>query len=141
MGTNLSLKVKSNREELDNITEAIEGLGLEEVWPPELLYRVNLVIEELVLNIMDHGHEADDTESVIDITLTSEPESVTIEISDDGFAFDPLTDAPLPDIEASVQDRQIGGLGIHFARTLMDEFTYRREDGRNHLTLVTQRTA
>ena len=141
MGTNLSLKVKSNREELDNITEAIEGLGLEEVWPSELLYRVNLVIEELVLNIMDHGHEADDTESEIDITLTSGPESVTIEISDDGVEFDPVNDAPVPDIEAPIQDRSIGGLGVHFARTLMDEFTYRREDGRNHLTLVTHRTA
>ena len=141
MGTNLSLKVKSNREELDNITEAIEGLGLEEVWPSELLYRVNLVIEELVLNIMDHGHEGYDTESEIDITLTSEPESVTIEISDDGIAFDPVNDAPVPDIEAPIQDRSIGGLGVHFARTLMDEFTYRREDGRNHLTLVTHRTA
>ncbi len=141
MGRNLSLKVKSNREELDNITEAIEGLGLEEVWPSELLYRVNLVIEELVLNIMDHGHEADDTESEIDITLTSGPESVTIEISDDGVEFDPVNDAPVPDIEAPIQDRSIGGLGVHFARTLMDEFTYRREDGRNHLTLVTHRTA
>ena len=141
MDTNLSLKVKSDREELDNITEAIEGLGLEEVWPPELLYRVNLVIEELVLNIMDHGHEPDDTESVIDIRLTSGPESVIIEISDDGVEFDPLKDAPVPDIDASIQDRPVGGLGVHFARTLMDEFTYRREDGRNHLTLVTHRTS
>ena len=141
MGANLSLKVKSSREELDNITEALEGLGLQEVWPPELLYRVNLVIEELVLNIMDHGRKPDDTGSEIDITLTSGAESVTIEISDDGIEFDPLKDAPVPDVDAPIQDRPIGGLGVHFARTLMDEFTYRREDGKNHLTLVTHRTA
>ncbi len=57
------------------------------------------------------------------------------EIADDGRAFDPLQ-APVPDIGASLQDRAIGGLGIYLVRKTMDGVTYRRQDGRNVVTLT-----
>ena len=62
-----------------------------------------------------------------------------IEISDDGQPFNPLKDAPKPDLEAALEDRPIGGLGIHLVLTMMDEMHYRRENERNHLTLVKRR--
>ena len=63
---------------------------------------------------------------------------LAIEIADDGRAFDPLQ-APAPDIGASLQDRAMGGLGIYLVRKTMDTVAYRRQDGRNVVTL-TKRT-
>ena len=59
---------------------------------------------------------------------------VTAEVSDDGRAFDPLK-VPPPDLESDLQSRPVGGLGVHFIKTLMDEVSYRREGGRNILTM------
>ncbi len=56
------------------------------------------------------------------------------EISDDGVAFDPLK-VPPPDLTADLESRPIGGLGVHFVKTLMDEVAYRREGDRNVLTM------
>ncbi|MDE2993123.1 MAG: ATP-binding protein [Chloroflexota bacterium] len=48
-----------------------------------------------------------------------------------------MHDAPAPDTAASLEERSVGGLGIHLVRTMMDELHYRREQGRNYLTLTT----
>lgn len=108
---------------------------MEADWPLDLVFKVNLALEELVLNVMNYGH--DDGLHEIDIKLVSEENSLTIEIVDDGRPFDPLNDAPIPDVNAELEDRTIGGLGIHFVRKMMDDVRYRREEGKNHLTLVT----
>ena len=84
MSANLSIKVKSDREELDGITAAVEAFSVDEAWSSDMLFRINLVIEELVLNIMDYGY--DDDEHEIEINLQSNP-SVSPSIS-------LMTDAP-----------------------------------------------
>ena len=137
MSAKLSLKVESRRDELENIFGAVAGMAQQEAWSPELVFRVNLALEELVLNIVDYGF--DEGLHEIEITLTSDADALTIEIVDGGRPFDPLKDAPQPDVDAPVEDRPVGGLGVHLVRTLMDQMHYRREKGKNHLTLVTRR--
>lgn len=137
MSEKLSLNVQTDHGELERIAAAVEDVGGKERWPSALLFKVNLVIEELSLNIMDHGYESQPDE--FDITIMSEDDAVTIEISDRGAPFDPLTEGPAPNTEAGVSDRQIGGLGIHLVRAMVDEASYRRHEGRNYLTLVTRR--
>ncbi len=134
MSGKISLKVEPRAEELDTITAAVEEFGDAEQWPSDLIFRVNLVLEEVGLNIINHGRTEDLHE--IEITLTSVPESITIEIEDNGRPFDPRKDAPEPDVETGVAERSIGGLGVYLVRTMMDELHYRREGGRNCLTLV-----
>ncbi len=137
MSATLALKLTSGRDELAAITDAVEDLGRRERWPDALLFRVNLALEELGLNIMDYGYDGGPCD--IDIVLTSDDDAVTIEIIDGGPPFDPLHDAPTPDLDAAIEDRRIGGLGVYLVRTLMDDLRYRREEGKNHLTLVTRR--
>ena len=98
---------------------------------------MNLVLGELWLNMVNHGHSGGFHE--VEIELTSEAEALTIEITDDGKPFNPLNDAPVPDVMGSLNDRAVGGLGIHLVRTMMDEMRYKREEGRNHLILVKRR--
>ena len=137
MGTAMSLTIRTAHDELDRINAAVESLAESDGWPPDLLYRVELVLEEWGLNVMDHGHD-DDTHE-IDIALTTDDDQVTIEIVDGGRPFDPLNDAPPPDLTSAVGERRVGGLGVHFMRTLMDEVLYKRESGQNHLKLVTRK--
>ena len=134
MSAQLSLKVEPRAEELENVNAAVADFAAAEKWPPDFVFRVHLVLEELSLNIMKHGK--DENLHEIKITMTSEADVLTIEIVDDGQPFNPLKDAPQPDLEATIKDRPVGGLGIHLVRTMMDELHYRREQGRNHLTLV-----
>ena len=137
MTERLTLTVKTEPDELLTISTAVEEFAERENWPQDLVFRVNLVLEELSLNIMNHGH--DGGEHDIDIVLASEEDSVTIEITDDGRPFDPRKDAPPPDLDSPISERRIGGLGVHFALSIMDDLSYRREQGKNHLTLKTRR--
>ena len=113
-------------------------MGSREQWPPTLLYQVKLVLEEVIVNIVNYGYEERGGHK-IDVHLISEPDTLTIKIADDGRAFDPLNQAPTPDVDASLEDRPIGGLGVYLVQTLMDEAHYRREQDRNHLTLIKRR--
>ena len=135
MNSQLSLTIKAERDELDRITAEVEDLGMQENWSPDLVFRVNLVLEEMVLNVIDYGTE--DGVNEIEIILTLTDESLTIEIIDDGSPFDPLSDAPDPDLDATLEERRVGGLGIHLTRSMMDDMRYRREQDKNHLTLIT----
>ena len=137
MSEKASIKVTTTRDELVNIATFVEEIGNREDWPYELVFRVNLVLEELGLNIIDYAH--DEGVHEFDICLTSEEDAIKIEVVDDGKPFDPLNDAPQPDIASDLEDRRVGGLGLHLVRTTMDDMSYRRDQGKNHLTLVARR--
>lgn len=137
MSEQLKLKVETNPSELERISAAVEDIGQRENWPAQFIFRVNLVLEELGLNIMNYGH--DEGLHEFEITLTSEADVLRIEVTDDGRPFDPLNEAPEADLDASVDDRQVGGLGIYLVRTMVDEMSYRREQDKNHLTLVARK--
>lgn len=138
MKGSLSLKIDlkaddTNAALLDHVYSEIVLLGEKEGWPPKLVYTVNLVLEELEVNALTHGRESGLEE--YEITIDSQPESVVVELSDDGPPFNPLTDAPLPDLDSPLESRPIGGLGIYLIKTMVDEISYRRETDRNYLTL------
>ena len=73
------------------------------------------------------------------LEIESEPDSIRIELSDRGRPFDPLTEAPEPDLTSAVGERRVGGLGVHLTKTLMDEVRYSREAHRNRLSIVTRK--
>ena len=137
MGATLSMAIKTTRDELERIAGAIEDLGQQDDWPDDLVFRVNLVLEELILNIMDYG--AEDGDPDISLDIASEGDSISIDLSDRGRPFDPLTEAPEPDLKAGVGERRVGGLGVHLTKTLMDDVRYSHEDGRNRLSIVTRK--
>ena len=143
MTTSMSLKISPNMEEsdaetLERISSRVEEMGEKDNWPPRLIYLVNLTLEELGMNALTHGldHGLDELE----ITIRSETHSLIIEMSDNGDPFDPLNDVPVPDPNAPLETRPIGGLGIYLIRKMVDDIHYRREDGKNRLTLIAGRS-
>lgn len=138
MSATLSLRIETTPDELRRLDAAVEDLAQAEGWPPDLIFQIKLVLEEVGTNILNHGHD-DGQSHEIEIELTSEADALTIEITDDGRPFDPLTDAPPPDLDSALEDRAPGGLGIHLVRSMMDEVRYRRERDKNRLTVIKRR--
>ncbi len=137
MTAKLSLKIEASPDALDRINDEIESLSRQEEWPSDLFFTTNLVVEELGLNVINHAYRGQSGE--FEIIITSEEQAITVEIIDNGPPFNMLQDAPLPDVEAEIEERPVGGLGIHLVKTMMDELHYKRDQEKNHLTLVKRR--
>jgi anti-sigma regulatory factor (Ser/Thr protein kinase) len=97
------------------------------------VHQMTVVAEEVLSNILrDAWPDRAPGQCVVDVeaTRTDDVVHVCLRTADDGIAFDP-TAAEAPDLEASLEERSIGGLGIVFIRAMTDAQTYRRSDGRN----------
>jgi len=97
--------------------------------------QVAIVAEEILMNIAQNAWgDATAGRCVVDLSAEQRADGVwvTFRTQDDGVAFDPLT-AEAPDLEASLEEREIGGLGIHLIRTMTDRQAYHRTDGLNVL--------
>ena len=138
----LAADISKIRELRDWLEFEAASLGADEMSINQLL----LSVDELVTNTIEYGYKnfpnKNDTCSV-DITLEPNPKppadttvSLVLTLSDSAIAFDPFTEAEEPDIEADLEDRPIGGLGVHIVTHMMDESTYRHDDGKNIIRLV-----
>jgi anti-sigma regulatory factor (Ser/Thr protein kinase) len=128
------LTLTNDTAELPGLIAAIEELAESEGLGGPAVMQLVLAVDELVTNAMTHAYRAGAHELRVAIDLAPGGR-MTIEIIDDGPAFDPLA-APPPDLEAELEDRAVGGLGIHLARQMVDELSYRREGDRNRLQLA-----
>jgi sigma-B regulation protein RsbU (phosphoserine phosphatase) len=108
----------------------MEKLNIEK----SLARQLRLAVEEAVVNVIDYAYPAGQ-EGDIEIQMMSDGKTLKTIIIDAGVAFDP-TAKEKADTSLSVEDRQIGGLGILLVRELMDAINYERENGKNILTLI-----
>jgi serine/threonine-protein kinase RsbW len=104
--------------------------------PERTAYRFNLALDEALTNIISYAFP-DGGRHEIEVRIEYRDNTLAATVSDDGEAFDPLSQEK-PDIHAALEDRKVGGLGVHLLRSLMDSAEYRRTDGRNHLMFRTQ---
>ena len=89
---------------------------------------LELVVEEVLVNVASYAYPTCAGE--IEIICSSDEKLFTISFSDSGVPFDPL-ERSAPDTEASIDERRIGGLGIHLIRKMSRAVEYKRENGRN----------
>lgn len=119
--------------ELDRLTSAIQAFCDEHDVPDKTVVQLTLVIEELFTNIVSYGYRDGPTAGTpVALMMAASDGLIKIDLSDDGRAFNPLA-APEPDLDADLEGRQIGGLGVHFLRTMMRDLCYSRRDDRNHV--------
>lgn len=112
------------------VDEVCEDMGCD----METTMRMNLAIEEAVVNVIDYAYPSG-TVGNVDINATVYDNHMEFVISDSGTPFDPTKKEDV-DISLPVEERRIGGLGIHLVKQLMDKISYERKDGHNILTLI-----
>lgn len=95
--------------------------------------QLNLAMEEAVVNVMDYAYPVG-TYGDVNILAHANDDCLEFVISDTGTPFDP-TQKEEVDTTLSVEERRIGGLGIHLVRKIMDSISYERVDGKNVLSL------
>lgn len=114
------------------VAEALEAFCAAEQVPPDVAWRLQVALDEIVANIVSHGAPAIGT-GALDVWFRRDGAVVEITVADDGPPFNPL-DQPPPERGRPLEAMEPGGLGIALVRALMDEVRYAR-DRRNTLTL------
>ena len=131
----LAVRLVNRPDEFQRLDMALDEFARLEKLPDDVVFQSRLALDELFVNIVNYGYE-DDERHIIEVDLTVNDEQLQIDIRDDGIAFDPLTEAPEPDLDSSLEDRTIGGNGILLVKTMMTDVSYQRVDEKNHLRLI-----
>ena len=130
----VELRLANDLAGLAELAEWVERFGVDQRLPASVVNALNVVLDEAVSNAITHGYEAG-VRGEIAVRLRRASDSVEVEVEDDGRPFDPLQ-APPPDLSVPLEQRPIGGLGIHLIRNLMDAVSYARQGGRNVLKMA-----
>jgi anti-sigma regulatory factor (Ser/Thr protein kinase) len=116
----------------DFIADSMREFGLDD----RKVFEVQMAVDEACTNIIKYGYAG--KKGTIEISCLKRDEDVVVVIKDTGKPFDP-TSVQLPDLDAGLEERKIGGLGVYFMKTLMDEVKYEYRDGKNVLRLVVRK--
>lgn len=115
---------------LGEIEQHLRGLGADQA----ALAGLEVALDELLTNIVLYAYHDGEAHEII-VHLDTRDECLRIQIHDDGTPFDPTLAEP-PDLEADLDDRPLGGLGLHIVRSVFETITYRRVEGWNVLALT-----
>ena len=129
----ITIRLPADVKEIERLNKLVRQFGELHDIPSRSLYAVNLALDEVVTNCILHGFE-DAGGQTLEVHVETSGDALVAQLFDEGREFDPLT-VPIPDLTAALGDRQLGGLGIHLVRSLMDRVEYRRDGRKNVLTL------
>lgn len=119
-----SISLKPELNELYTLNEFISNkLGKEN-------FQVNLIVEEIFVNIVSYSNT-----EFITVNVEYDNPTLTIEFIDNGIEFNPLLNEN-PNLPDTIEDAEIGGLGIFLSKELADELEYDYINGENHLKII-----
>jgi serine/threonine-protein kinase RsbW len=102
--------------------------------PSDIVFDLKLAVDEACTNIITHGYKGMDPGSII-LSFRIEEDRILVQITDFGHVFEPA-EAPKPDLEAALEDREIGGLGLYIIYQTMDDIDYCSGEEGNVLTFT-----
>jgi sigma-B regulation protein RsbU (phosphoserine phosphatase) len=123
------VSMRNTLDEIPTVIGALESFGEKNEIAVGIISRVSIALDELLNNIVSYGFESSG-EHEIEVQLDVRANWLRVRLEDEGVPFNPFGLAP-PDTSASIEEREIGGLGIHFVRNMMDEVRYQRLAERN----------
>ena len=129
----VKVTVKNRIEDLLRVNSLFESFATQHDISGRLRYHLLVSIEEILTNIIKYGFDEEGVHP-IHITFRRVEEQIEMEFEDRGREFNPL-EIGEPDLDSPIEDRQLGGLGIHLVKKMVDEAKYRREGDRNILLL------
>jgi serine/threonine-protein kinase RsbW len=130
----IEVRILNRWEDMPIVTSMLSRFAGENGLPPPVLHDLNVVLDEALNNIIAHGYE-DGADGEIMVRLECRDGEIAMVIEDRGRPFDPRQ-VSAPDLTAPLHARKVGGLGVHFMRSLMDDLTYTRAGDTNRLCLI-----
>lgn len=130
------LVIENDISEIIKLAVFIDELGEEMNLTPELIFNLNLVLEEAVSNVILYAY-GEEKHKEISLMANMSDGNLVFVLTDSGKEFDP-TKVPDADITLSAEEREIGGLGIFLIRQIMDKVDYQRIEEKNVLTMRKQ---
>jgi sigma-B regulation protein RsbU (phosphoserine phosphatase) len=130
----LHLEARNRYEEIDAVNRAFDEFAELHGLPTRVRRSLKLVFDDLLNNVISYAYE-DDLERILDIPVELSSDRLAVRMADDGRPFNPFGRIS-PDTAQPVDEREIGGLGIHLVESLMDEVSYTRRTDRNVVVLV-----
>lgn len=132
-GTAAGIRVANRLTELERVSHIVEELGVRHGMPARTVFEISLALDEVLTNIITYAYDDRDDHEIA-VRLAVADDVLTVEVEDDGRPFNPL-DVPTPDVTQPVEDRPVGGLGVHLVRRVMSGLEYRRERDKNILVM------
>ena len=129
----LDYQVPARLEEIEKLAEAVNKALPDR----DLAFSVNLCLEELITNTIVHGLKGA-ADRFIHVQINISNEWLEILLKDDAPRFDPFMQAPIPNLDLDINERPIGGLGVHMVKKLMDE-VHADYDGTGNLIVLLKR--
>lgn len=138
MQAGFRISIGADIAEVARVIAAFGDFADAEGLPASVRRSAFVVLDELLANTVSHGLQGrPEGQVTIDVKLATE--LLVMTLRDNGNAFDPFARAA-PDTTSSVEDRPIGGLGIHLVKQLVDDVSYRRE-GDHNVVVIAKRLA
>ena len=133
MAEELDVTIPARLSEVRELSGMVEAFGDANGLPDPKVFVINLALDELITNTVTHGLE-DKADAEIRIRMQVDGGTLVLVMEDNGQPFDPTqeTDA---DVTSSLEERAIGGLGLHLVKSFADRITYEFVGGRNRLTM------
>jgi sigma-B regulation protein RsbU (phosphoserine phosphatase) len=133
-GPVLEMVVQNRLPEIERFKKSFNIFSEQYDIPTPVRRKMNVVFDELLNNIITYAYR-DEDEHNIEIKVELSGDRLTVSITDDGIPFNPFG-VEKPDTELSLEERKIGGLGVHLVRKVMDKVSYQRRIDKNVTTLV-----
>lgn len=122
-------------DEIGRVAATLDDLAARLALPADAVVDMQVALDEILANVVSYAYPGGHGGAHrIRVVLAARPEVLEAEITDDGAPFDPLSTG-VPERDAPIEQRRIGGLGLHFVRNLISEVEYRRVGSRNVLLL------
>ena len=128
------LVLHNDIQQIPQLADFVETIALEKHLSQSLAMGINLALEEAVSNVILYAYSKE-TDGLVDVEAILRKDSLEFIIVDSGVPFNP-TAAPVVDTTLPIEERSIGGLGIHLVRELMDSVSYERKDEKNYLRMI-----
>ena len=130
----LQIAIDSDLKEIERVNTEFEAFAAARNVPPGAIQKVCIVFDELLNNVISYGFD-DDESHEIDIEVAFYADHMLIEVSDDGIPFNPF-DRVGPDTTLSVEEREVGGLGVFLVAEMMDDCQYQRHKNKNSVIMT-----
>jgi serine/threonine-protein kinase RsbW len=130
-------ELKNKMLEIPRMLAWVEAYGADHHLSSEVVNAVSLSLDELVTNIISYGYDDELTHMIV-VTLSDDEHTISVRLEDDARPFNPMAVDEV-DISISLEQKPIGGLGIHLVKNFMNTIHYERADGKNILTMSKKR--